>query len=222
MKTIYISGPITDQTTGQPREGWQRDFLDAEAKLRRIGFAVINPVDIAREVEEANRWQYECTSHAYTCNGGPIPPSRADYIMACLQRMKLAHSFDRLHGVYIIGKSFRDVVLSYGVQMEVLMAEVLDVPVYAECRDDLRINRSFLPMEDHGTIEELLNGTMEEQTMTDKENNIGGYDRKAVIDAAMADVEEKAGAFTAATQGSTSDHLEVNRLEEQLKKLKGE
>ena len=86
-KTIYISGPITDLSTGQPRDGWQQDFLDAEAKLRRMGFAVINPVDIAREVEEANRWQYECTAHACTCNGEPIPPTRADYIMACLQRI---------------------------------------------------------------------------------------------------------------------------------------
>ena len=157
MKTIYISGSITDLSTGQPREGWQKDFLDAEAKLRRMGFAVINPVDIAREVEEANRWQYECTSHACTCNGEPIPPTRADYIMACLQRMKLNHTFDRLHGAYVIGKSFRDVVLSHGVQMEVLMANVLGIPVYAESRDDLRVNRSLLPMENHGTIEELLN-----------------------------------------------------------------
>ena len=157
MKTIYISGPITDQETGQPREGWQKDFLDAEQHLRRMGFAVINPVDIAREVEEANRWQYECTSHPCTCNGEPFPPSRADYIMACLQRMKLNHTFDRLHGVYVIGKSFRDVVLSHGVQMEVLMADILGLPIYAESRDGLRVNRSMLPIEFHGTIEELLN-----------------------------------------------------------------
>jgi hypothetical protein len=157
QKTIYISGPITDLSTGQPREGWQQDFLDAEAKLRRMGFAVINPVDIAREVEEANRWQYECTSHPCTCNGEPFPPTRADYIMACLQRMKMAHSVDRLHGVYVIGKDFRVIVRSHGVQMEVLMAEVLGVPVYAESRGDERVSSTYFPMDNHGTIEELLN-----------------------------------------------------------------
>ena len=156
MKTIYISGPITDLTTGQPREGWQKDFLDAEAKLRRMGFTVINPVDIAREVDDANRWQYECTAHACTCNGEPTPPSRADYIMACLQRMKLNHTFDRLHGVYIIGKDTRVIVRSHGVQMEVLMAEVLGVPVYVESRGDERVSSTYFPMENHSTIEELL------------------------------------------------------------------
>jgi len=156
QKTIYISGPITDLTTGQPREGWQQDFLDAEAKLRRMGFAVINPVDIAREVEEANRWQYECTSHPCTCNGEPFPPTRADYIMACLQRMKVNHTFDRLHGVYVIGKDFRVIVRSHGVQMEVLMAEVLDVPIYAECFDGCHVDHNIVIQPGNGILE-LLN-----------------------------------------------------------------
>lgn len=155
MKTIYISGPITDLSTGQPREGWQQDFLDAEQKLRRMGFNVINPVDIAREMEEANRWQYECTAHPCTCNGEPIPPSRADYIIACLQRMKLNHSFDRLHGMYVIGERIAT-LMSHGVQMEILLADVLGVPVYAECCDGLRVDRGMLPEDGHGTIEELL------------------------------------------------------------------
>ena len=50
-KTVYISGSITDPATGQPRDGWQKDFLEAEAKLRAMGFYVINPVDIAREAD---------------------------------------------------------------------------------------------------------------------------------------------------------------------------
>ena len=159
MKTIYISGPITDLSTGQPRDGWQQDFLDAEAKLRRMGFSVINPVDIAREVEEANRWQWECTFHPCTSTGEPIPPSRADYIMACLQRMKLNHTYDRLHGVYVIGKKedARAIVLSHGVQMEVLLADVLGVPIYAEFRDNRRVSTTYHPLNDYGTIEELLN-----------------------------------------------------------------
>lgn len=143
MKTIYISGPITDLSTGQPREGWQQEFLDAEAKLRRMGFGVINPVDIAREVEEANR-QYEYT------------PSRADYIMACLQRMKLNYSFDRLHGVYVIGDNI-ECYNSHGVQMELRMAEVLDVPIYAEYRVDCRVDHNIVAIPDGGVLEELLN-----------------------------------------------------------------
>ena len=156
MKTIYISGPITDPETGQPCEGWQQDFLDAEAKLRRMGFQVINPVDIAREVEDANRWQYECTSHPCTCNGEPTPPTHADYILACLQRMKMAHTFDRLHGVYVIGKAIA-CQASHGVQLELLMAEILGVPIYAEFCDDRRVSTTYHPLEDHGTVEEFLN-----------------------------------------------------------------
>lgn len=158
MKTIYISGSITDLSTGLPREGWQQDFLDAEQKLRRMGFCVINPIDISREVDEANRWQWGSTVHHCTSTCEPTPPSRADYIMACLQRMKLHHSLDRLHGVYVIGKRevFHAIVLSHGVRMEVLLAEVLGVPIYAEYNDDRRVSTNFLPLEDHGSITELL------------------------------------------------------------------
>jgi hypothetical protein len=157
MKTIYISGPITDPETGRPREGWQKDFLAAEAKLRRMGFSVINPVDIAREVDEQNMYRWEYVPRPCTCDGEPLPPSRADYIMACLQRMKMNYTFDRLHGVYVIGDNPRVVVISHGVQMEVLLAEILGVPIYAEFRDDQRVGTTFLPLNYHGTIEELLN-----------------------------------------------------------------
>lgn len=155
MKTIYISGPITDRATGQPREGWQQDFLDAEQKLRRMGFLVINPVDIAREVDEANRWQWECTSHPCTCTGEPIPPRRADYILACLQRMKMAHTFDRLHGVYVIGKVIA-CQASHGVQLELLMADLLGLPIYADCFDGERVN-CFVALQPGNGIQELLN-----------------------------------------------------------------
>lgn len=156
-KTIYISGPITDLTTGQPRKGWQQDFLDAEAKLRRMGFAVINPVDIAREVEEANKWQWECTFHPCTSTGEPIPPSHADYIMACLQRIKLNQTYDRLHGIYVIGDNSWDALDSHGVRMELLMADILGLPVYAKSLEDLRVDSTLVPIDGYGTIEELLN-----------------------------------------------------------------
>ena len=118
---------------------------------------MINPVDIAQEVEEANRWQWECTSHLCTSTGDPIPPTRADYIMACLQRMKLNHTFDRLHGVYVIGlKKHNDcgcgansaIFHSDGVQMELHMACVLGIPIFAQFCDDSEINLRLVPVKD--------------------------------------------------------------------------
>lgn len=154
MKTVYISGSITDIATGQPREGWQKDFLDAEARLRAMGFYVINPVDIAREVEESFAWRWEYVPHPCTSDGS-VRPDRADYIMACLQRMKLNHTFGHLDGVYVIG----DNVACYesrGVQMELSLAEVLGVPIYAECRTDRRVDHNIVALPGEGGIEELL------------------------------------------------------------------
>ena len=155
MKTIYISGPVTDLETGQPREGWQKDFLDAEAKLRRMGFYVVNPVDIAREVDEQNMYRWEYIPHPCTSTGEPLPPSRADYIIACLQRMKLNHTFGRLDGVYVIGDNVK-CYLSRGVQMELSLAEVLNVPIYAECRNDCRVDHNIVALPGASVIEELL------------------------------------------------------------------
>lgn len=156
QKTIYISGPITDLTTGQPREGWQQDFLDAEAKLRRMGFNVINPVDIAREVEGANKERWEYIPRRSTPDGDPLPPTRADYIMECLEYMKNEYDYDRLHGVYVIGDDI-DCQSSHGVRMEVLMAEVLGVPIYSEDYNDLIVDDTLIPIDSRRTIKELLN-----------------------------------------------------------------
>ena len=153
-KTIYISGPITDLSTGQPREGWQQDFLDAEAKLRRMGFNVINPVDISREVDDMKKLQWEYVPTPINNHGEPLPPTRADYIMSCLQRMKLNYTFDRLHGVYVIG-SAAACEASNGVQMELLLAEVLDVPIYAECFDGCRVDHNILIQPGNGILELL-------------------------------------------------------------------
>ena len=158
-KTIYISGPITDLSTGLPRIGWQQEFIDAESKLRLMGFQAINPVDIAREVEYEYRRQGEYTPFpiaGQNCAGEQALPTRADYIMACLQKMNDEAKAGRLHGMYVIG-DYYDVLISHGVQMEILMADVLNLPIYAKHRDDLRIDRSLMPMDHYGTIEELLN-----------------------------------------------------------------
>jgi hypothetical protein len=151
MKTLYISGPITDPSTGQPREGWQKDFLDAEATLRSKGFYVINPVDIAREVDEKNIFQWEYFPHPCTCTGEPIPPSRAEYVLACLQRMNMNKSFDRLHGLYLIGKDVsakQGIYFSHGVTMELHMAVVLEIPIFAEFYGGSEIDIHLLPVKD--------------------------------------------------------------------------
>lgn len=146
-KTIYISGSITDQQSGKPRDGWQRDFLEAEAKLREMGFRVINPVDIAKAVEDsANR----CSGL-----GDPYSPIRSDYIMACLHHMKTAHGAGMLHGVYVIGKD-TEAMASNGVRMELLMADLLSIPIYAESKENHRVNTLLVPQAGFEGIEELL------------------------------------------------------------------
>ena len=158
-KTIYISGPITDLTTGQPREGWQKDFLDAEAKLRRMGFNVINPVDIAREVEEEWRQQWSLPGNLSKWNG-PIAnaflehgPTRGTYIVACLQRMNDEAMAGSLHGAYILGANSdptakQRIRYSDGVMMELHMAKVLDIPVFAQFYDSNEITLDLLPLKD--------------------------------------------------------------------------
>lgn len=113
-KTIYISGSITDLSTGQPRLGWQQEFNVTEVKLRSMGFNVINPVQIAEEVEKAIN-----------------APTRGHYLAACIQRMNDEAVAHNLHGVYIVGNA-RDALMSHGVRMEMLMAEVLGLPILSD------------------------------------------------------------------------------------------
>lgn len=127
--TIYISGSITDPQTNQPRDGWQKDFLEAEAQLRAKGFNVINPIDIAQEVEDCFMWRSFKHFSGPQRFGKPSSPTRTDYIMACLQRMKMAHDADMLHGVYVIGKD-TEPLDSIGVNMELHMATLLGIPIY--------------------------------------------------------------------------------------------
>ena len=160
-KTIYISGPITDLSTGQPREGWQQEFRAAETKLRRMGFQVINPVDIAKEVEAEwlQMWSLQGDMDRWN---GPIAdalrengPTRATYIVACLQKMNDESLAGRLHGVYIIGRH-ENVLASHGVRMEAMMAEVLGLPIYAKCLAGLHTNPSLLSIRSSESIEKLL------------------------------------------------------------------
>lgn len=155
MKTIYISGPITDPITGKPRDGWQKDFLNAEAKLRCMGFRVLNPVDIAQEVEDAFKWRFDRLGGPCNGFGEPCPPTRADYIIAYLRRMQMAHDADCLHGIYVIGDE-NEVLASAGVRMELFMADLLSAPIYAESEENHQVNTFLAPLAGCEGIEELL------------------------------------------------------------------
>jgi len=159
-KTIYISGPFTDLSTDQPREGWQKDFMDAETKLRRMGFGVINPVDIVREVDEEWQQQWTLAGDMNKWNG-PIAnaflkqvPTRGTYIVACLQRMNDEAMAGRLHGVYVLGSLSHDLLAkpriyhSDGVNMELRMAHILGIPIFAQFYDDCEIDLHLLPVKD--------------------------------------------------------------------------
>jgi hypothetical protein len=112
-------------------------------------------VDIAREVEDMKRIQHEFVPTPIDAHGNPLPPTRADYIMACLQRMKLNYTFDRLHGVYVIGRVIA-CQASLGVKLELMFADLLGLPIYADYFDGGRVN-SIVALQPGNGILELLN-----------------------------------------------------------------
>ena len=154
-KTVYISGSITDPATDQPRDGWQKDFLEAEAKLRAMGFYVINPVDIAREVDDAFKWRFAHYGGPMNGMGDPLQPTRTDYIMACLQRMQMACEADMLHAVYVIGRD-AEARQSIGVSMELHMAALLGIPIYGDDLEFTSFNSDCCIEIVDGEIDELL------------------------------------------------------------------
>jgi hypothetical protein len=175
MKTIYISGPITDPATGQPREGWQQDFADAEERLRRMGFNTINPIEIARETEEEWRQQWSFPGDMAKWNG-PIAdamakqPTQATYIVACLQVMNTEHLAGRLHGMYVIGSDHDPyakgrIYHSHGVQMELHMAKVLGIPIFSQFYDGNEIDIHLLPVRDGKRL--LDNGKFGKENWSD-------------------------------------------------------
>lgn len=158
-KTIYISGSISDNETGQPRKGWQQEFMDAERMLRKMGYNVINPVDIARETEDEWQQMWQLPKGLEKWNG-PIAdamlqqgPTRATYILACLQTMNTEALAGRLDGMYVIGSdhdssSKQRIYHSHGVQMELHMAKVLGLPVFSQFYDGNEIDIHLLPVKD--------------------------------------------------------------------------
>ena len=154
MKTLYISGSITDLKTGKPREGWQEEFHAAERKLRTMGFNVVNPVDIAKEIDDEWRQQWDNGTFMVGWKGqiqAFKEPTRATYISACLQVMNFEALANRLQGMYVLGlcnDPFAKPSLyhSDGVQMELRMARVLGIPVFAQFNDDSEVDVHLQPV----------------------------------------------------------------------------
>ena len=118
-QTVYISGPISDPATGQPREGWQRDFTEAEARLKDMGFEVINPTTIAEKTDKI---------FAHFIDEEPI---RADYLAECIRALYVNIKGHRLHGLYVIGHPDQ-VQQSYGTMCEINFALSASLPVYSQ------------------------------------------------------------------------------------------
>ena len=128
-KTIYISGPITDNKTGQPRKGWQKDFLDAEEKLREMGFEVVTPIEIAYEAEST--WNELVNEFNLLAE---VP--RWFYLEVCLERMVTLVESNiitpgEFAGIYLIGTP-EDIQQSFVTMCEINFAISAGLPVWSQ------------------------------------------------------------------------------------------
>lgn len=138
-KTLYISGPITDNKTGLPREDWQTDFIRAGEYLRELGFCVINPVDLSKEADL--EWK------ARSSSAGTLPDvtPRWFYLQKCLDTMCSAKQAGMLDGIYLIGIK-QPIRYSYGVMSEIYMAKSMDLPLFMEFYDGNETDEYLLPV----------------------------------------------------------------------------
>ncbi len=153
---IYISGPITDNKTGQPREGWQERFRAAEEKLRGMGFEVINPIDIAPKAEKYWNVLVETRQSMKLTACDYIPPTpRWLYIERCIDELSnhcraislfsdplKAVANGRLLGLYVIG-DIHDLPFSYGTMCEINFALAAGLPVWSEYFDGEQMDNMF-------------------------------------------------------------------------------
>lgn len=159
MKTIYISGPITDPETGRPREGWQKDFLDAEQKLRRMGFHVINPIQLAKTAE--TMWKRSDVGNFEK----PCP--RWFYLNHCLRTLyEIKEKIEifgnvlmpgpvtcRQIGLYVIGHP-DDIRRSYGTMTEINFALSADMPVWSQYYHGYQMDNLLRQLTDFPTLAE--------------------------------------------------------------------
>lgn len=165
-KTIYISGPITDNTTGLPREGWEQDFREAEEKLREMGFEVVSPVDIAKGTEE--EWndfiqdEWNKRNHPMVCTDAT---PRYIYLFHCLQEImksvlygiqKEPNSNESvpLLGIYVIGHP-DDIQRSYGTMAEINFALSANLPVFSQYYHGYQIDNLLRQVTTKPTLTEM-------------------------------------------------------------------
>lgn len=133
---IYISGPITDNETGLPREGWQKEFREAERRLKDMGFTVITPEEVACDAEEA--WRSMVKENGMEAKSGEVP--RHFYLLKCIERLaeeiEIANlckfdNIDTIIGLYVIGSDY-DVFMSYGTMTEINFALSAGLNVWSQ------------------------------------------------------------------------------------------
>jgi len=152
---IYISGPITDNKTGQPREGWQEDFRAAEEKLRGMGFDVINPIEIADASEK--QWKAERSKDVLGCI--PEMPPRWYYLSDCIEHLTnilftdTTIDWPTILGLYVIG-DLSDISMSYGTMCEINFAMAAGLPVWSQYYDGYQMTNMLMQKCDGPTLAE--------------------------------------------------------------------
>lgn len=165
-KYVYISGPITDSSTGQPRDGWQKDFMEAEAKLRAMGFEVINPVNLA--VKADSEWAtYTAMVKATVGNDWPTWPTKPPrwyYLTECIKVLSsecftthvdisTTPNHNLLSGLYVIGTPER-IQRSYGTMCEINFALSASLPVWSQHYHGYQMDNLLRQITDKPTLAE--------------------------------------------------------------------
>jgi hypothetical protein len=159
MKTIYISGPITDLSTGQPREGWQQDFQEAEKKLRGMGFEVLNPIEIAEDCER--QWKCEIEDpNIDAIPSAPKMPPHWYYLWSCIEilsnqlREDTLFGFNDFAGLYVIGLP-EDIQRSFGTMTEINFAMSANLPVWSQYYHGYQIDNLLRQITTKPTLAEI-------------------------------------------------------------------
>ena len=134
---IYISGPITDNKTGLPRNGWENEFRAAEEKLLEMGFSVITPTCFAKGIEKewdkrvADGLAHDSTPRWYyihRCLDEIAAMLRVeDMLSPLIEKLGTFH----LLGLYVIG-DMADISMSYGTMCEINFAMAAGLPVWSQ------------------------------------------------------------------------------------------
>lgn len=166
-KTIYISGPITDNRTGLPREGWEKDFRDAEKTLRKMGVEVINPIRIAYAAESDWKETTEVVKRTFSdanLTRWPQDAPRWVYLKTCINRLSMellssvvdwpAKLTPLIAGLYVIGHP-DDIQQSFGTMTEINFALSANLPVWSQYYHGYQIDNLLRQITTKPTLAEI-------------------------------------------------------------------